>query len=275
MALSPEERSQLEAELVSLKAQYAQIQQQKAQQQNNPMMANEKYRERMGTRQADRAIDLAEKADNLTSLTPSLLQNIALAKNFSKVAPEGALAENKVWFSRNNPWGNKEQANAAASYERVVGQNILSNLKSTFGQSPTDAELKALTKLEGSLTLSDKERQSLLDFTARAASRKQKIAQAQADRAMAGNPLQGQELLDYAAQLEQQEESALTNAQNQKSTPLMQAPLPPQAQAMQQAMQVSQGQPVTQQAQAQQAPQAAQQPVTRRVRLNPTTGELE
>lgn len=240
MPLTPQEQ----AELQRLKAQYAQLQTQIQQEQtvNSPA-----YQQAFQKKAADRAFDLQDKASTLSESTPLLIKSLEDAKAASKMAPEGAFAGSKTWLNRNlgllglpGSKGYIDRAKAATDYNRITQENALTQLKSTFGGNPTEGERAILMGLSGSLNMSDAERQSLLSRTQDFAKIRQQVANMQAERAMAGNPMSAQEVYDTVDRMQKGlggQQSAQPQAALQAQQPVAQQPMPQQmaqAQAQQQ-----------------------------------------
>ena len=99
--------------------------------------------------------------------------NLSKAKELSPKAYSGFGAGARRSVARNIPGvSESEGVTATTELETLVGQNALDQLKAIFGGAPTEGERKILLDLQGSLSMSDAERQKLFDRAIAAAARR-------------------------------------------------------------------------------------------------------
>lgn len=113
------------------------------------------------------------EAEDVVNAGKGVLLNLARAKELSPKAYEGLAAGARRTVARNIP-GVKESEGVTATteLETLVGQNALEQLKAIFGGAPTEGERKILIDLQGSLSMTDKERQAIYERAMQAAARR-------------------------------------------------------------------------------------------------------
>jgi hypothetical protein len=128
------------------------------------------------------------EAEDIVTASKGVLLSLGRAKELSPKAYEGFGAGARRTVARNIP-GVKESEGVTASteLETLIGENALSQLKAIFGGAPTEGERKILLDLQGSLSMSDKERQAIYDRAMAAAARRLKSNQEKMDRIRKGS----------------------------------------------------------------------------------------
>ena len=118
------------------------------------------------------------EAEDIVKAGESVLLNLSKAKELSPKAYEGFGAGARRTIARNIP-GVKQSEGVTATTEldTLIGENSLSQLKAIFGGAPTEGERKILLDLQGSISMSDAERQKIYDRALKAAARRIKINQ--------------------------------------------------------------------------------------------------
>lgn len=113
------------------------------------------------------------EAEDIVNAGKGVLLSLEQAKKLSPKAYEGLAAGARRTVARNIPGvRGSEGVTATTELETLVGQNALEQLKAIFGGAPTEGERKILLDLQGSLSMSDKERQAIYDRAMRAAARR-------------------------------------------------------------------------------------------------------
>jgi len=127
------------------------------------------------------------EAEDVVNGAKSIILNLNQAKQLSPKAYEGMGAGARRTVARNIPGvGGSEGVTATTELETLVGQNALDQLKAIFGGAPTEGERKILLDLQGSLSMSDPERQKLYDRAIKAAARRLEQNQAKMKRIREG-----------------------------------------------------------------------------------------
>ena len=118
------------------------------------------------------------EAEDTVNASKSVILNLSKAKDLSPKAYSGFGAGTRRTIARNIPGvGESEGVTATTELETLVGENSLSQLKAIFGGAPTEGERKILLDLQGSISMSDAERQKIYDRALSAAARRMKINQ--------------------------------------------------------------------------------------------------
>jgi hypothetical protein len=118
------------------------------------------------------------EAEDIVNSSKSVILNLSKAKQISPKAYSGFGAGARRTVARNIPGVEEsEGVTATTELETLVGQNALDQLKAIFGGAPTEGERKILLDLQGSLSMSDAERQKLFDRAISAAARRLKTNQ--------------------------------------------------------------------------------------------------
>jgi hypothetical protein len=140
------------------------------------------------------------EAEDIVNASKGVLLTLAKAKELSPKAYEGFGAGARRTVARNIP-GVKQSEGVTASteLETLIGENALSQLKAIFGGAPTEGERKILLDLQGSLSMSDKERQAIYGRAMEAAARRMKSNQEKMDRIRKGS---------YSSRVEPEEKAA-------------------------------------------------------------------
>lgn len=127
------------------------------------------------------------EAEDIVNASKSVVLNLSKAKEISPKAYEGFAAGARRTVARNIPGvGGSEGVTSTTDLESLVGQNSLDQLKTIFGGNPTEGERKILLDLQGSISMSDKERQAIYDRAIKAAARRMKTSQEKMDRIRKG-----------------------------------------------------------------------------------------
>jgi hypothetical protein len=128
------------------------------------------------------------EAEDVVKSGESVILNLSKAKELSPKAYEGFGAGARRTIARNIPGaGNSEGVTATTELETLVGENSLSQLKAIFGGAPTEGERKILLDLQGSISMSDAERQKIYDRALKAAARRVKSNQEKMERIRKGS----------------------------------------------------------------------------------------
>ena len=128
------------------------------------------------------------EAEDIVSASKGVLLTLAKAKELSPKAYEGFGAGARRTVARNIPGvKGSEGVTASTELETLIGENALSQLKAIFGGAPTEGERKILLDLQGSLSMSDKERQAIYGRAMQAAARRLKSNQEKMDRIRKGS----------------------------------------------------------------------------------------
>lgn len=118
------------------------------------------------------------EAEDIVNSSKSVILNLSKAKEISPKAYTGFGAGARRTVARNIPGvSESEGVTSTTELETLVGQNALDQLKAIFGGAPTEGERKILLDLQGSLSMSDAERQKLFDRAISAAARRLKTNQ--------------------------------------------------------------------------------------------------
>jgi hypothetical protein len=118
------------------------------------------------------------EAEDIVKAGESVILNLSKAKELSPKAYSGFGAGVRRTVARNIPGvGESEGVTATTELETLVGENSLSQLKAIFGGAPTEGERKILLDLQGSISMSDAERQKIYDRALKAAARRIKSNQ--------------------------------------------------------------------------------------------------
>ena len=118
------------------------------------------------------------EAEDIVNGAKSVILNLTKAKQISPNAYSGFGAGARRTIARNIPGvGESEGVTATTDLESLVNQNALDQLKAIFGGNPTEGERKILLDIQGSLSMSDKERQAIFDRAIAAAARRLKTNQ--------------------------------------------------------------------------------------------------
>jgi hypothetical protein len=128
------------------------------------------------------------EADDVVNASKSALLTLQRAIELSPLAYEGFGAGARRSVARNIP-GVKESEGVTASteLETLISENALSQLKAIFGAAPTEGERKILLEIQGSLSMTDKERQAIYKRAMAAAARRLKSNQEKMDRIRKGS----------------------------------------------------------------------------------------
>jgi hypothetical protein len=118
------------------------------------------------------------EAEDIVNGAKSVILNLTKAKQISPKAYEGFGAGARRTLARNIPGvGESEGVIASTDLESLVNQNALDQLKAIFGGNPTEGERKILLDIQGSLNMTDTERQRIFDRAIAAAARRLKTNQ--------------------------------------------------------------------------------------------------
>ncbi len=140
------------------------------------------------------------EAEDVVNASKGVLLTLAKAKELSPKAYEGFGAGARRTVARNIPGvKGSEGVTASTELETLIGENALSQLKAIFGGAPTEGERKILLDLQGSLSMSDKERQAIYGRAMEAAARRLKSNQEKMDRIRKGS---------YSSRVEPEEKAA-------------------------------------------------------------------
>jgi hypothetical protein len=128
------------------------------------------------------------EAEDVVNASKSVILNLTKAKEISPKAYEGFAAGARRTVARNIPGvGGSEGVTSTTDLESLVGQNSLDQLKTIFGGNPTEGERKILLDLQGSISMSDKERQAIYDRAIKAAARRLKTSQSKMENIKKGS----------------------------------------------------------------------------------------
>jgi hypothetical protein len=128
------------------------------------------------------------EAEDIVKAGESVILNLSKAKELSPKAYEGFGAGARRSIVRNIPGaGSSEGVTATTELETLVGENSLSQLKAIFGGAPTEGERKILLDLQGSISMSDAERQKIYERALKAAARRVKSNQEKMERIRKGS----------------------------------------------------------------------------------------
>jgi len=127
------------------------------------------------------------EAEDIVNASKSVILNLSKAKELSPTAYEGFGAGARRTLARNIPGvGKSEGVTATTELDTLIGENSLSQLKAIFGGAPTEGERKILLDLQGSISMSDAERQKIYDRALTAAARRLKTNQEKMKRIRTG-----------------------------------------------------------------------------------------
>jgi hypothetical protein len=118
------------------------------------------------------------EAEDSVNASKNVILNLSRAKELNNKAYSGFAAGARRTIARNIPGvEDSEGVTATTELETLVGQNMLDQLKATFGGAPSDAEGRVLRELQGSLSMSPKEREAVWDRAIALAARRLKTNQ--------------------------------------------------------------------------------------------------
>lgn len=118
------------------------------------------------------------EAEDIVNASKSVLINLDKAKQLNNKAYSGFGAGARRTIARNIPGvGESEGVVATTDIESLVITNSLDQLKAIFGGAPTEGERKILLDIQGSISMSPKERERVWDRAMTAASRRMKTSQ--------------------------------------------------------------------------------------------------
>jgi hypothetical protein len=118
------------------------------------------------------------EAEDSVNASKNVILNLSRAKELNNKAYSGFAAGARRTIARNIPGvEDSEGVTATTELETLVGQNMLDQLKATFGGAPSDAEGRVLRELQGSLSMSPKEREAVWDRAISLAARRLKTNQ--------------------------------------------------------------------------------------------------
>lgn len=104
------------------------------------------------------------EADDTVKAGKTVILNLTKAKALNDKAYSGLGAGLRRTIGRNIPGvSDSEGVTATTELETLVGQNMLDQLKATFGGAPSDAEGRVLRELQGSISMTPKERAAIWD----------------------------------------------------------------------------------------------------------------
>jgi len=118
------------------------------------------------------------EAEDVVNASKTAILNLTKAKQISPQAYSGFGAGARRTIARNIPGvGDSQGVTATTDLETLVLSNGLDQLKAIFGGNPTEGERKILIDIQGSLSMSDTERQAIYDRAIKAAARRLKTSQ--------------------------------------------------------------------------------------------------
>jgi len=118
------------------------------------------------------------EAEDVVNASKTAILNLTKAKQISPQAYSGFGAGARRTIARNIPGvGDSQGVTATTDLETLVLSNGLDQLKAVFGGNPTEGERKILIDIQGSLSMSDTERQAIYDRAIKAAARRLKTSQ--------------------------------------------------------------------------------------------------
>jgi hypothetical protein len=127
------------------------------------------------------------EAEDVVNASKSVLLNLSKAKELNNKAYSGFGAGVRRSIAREIPGvGESEGVTATTEIENLVLSNGLDQLKAIFGAAPTEGERKILLDIQGSLSMSPKEREKVWDRAMTAAARRMKTSQEKMDRIRKG-----------------------------------------------------------------------------------------
>jgi hypothetical protein len=127
------------------------------------------------------------EAEDIVNASKSVLINLDKAKQLNNKAYSGFGAGARRTIARNIPGvGESEGVVATTDIESLVITNSLDQLKAIFGGAPTEGERKILLDIQGSISMSPKERERVWDRAMTAASRRMKTSQAKMENIRKG-----------------------------------------------------------------------------------------
>jgi len=128
------------------------------------------------------------EAEDIVKASEGALLSLSRAKELSPKAYSGFGAGVRRSVARNIPGvSESEGVTASTELETLIGENALSQLKAIFGGAPTEGERQILLDLQGSLSMSDAERQKIYDRALAAAARRLKANQEKMNRIRKGS----------------------------------------------------------------------------------------
>jgi hypothetical protein len=127
------------------------------------------------------------EAEDIVNASKSVLLNLSKAKELNNKAYSGFAAGARRTIARNIPGvGESEGVTATTDIESLVITNSLDQLKAIFGGAPTEGERKILLDIQGSISMSPKERERVWDRAMQAAARRMKTNQEKMDKIRKG-----------------------------------------------------------------------------------------
>jgi hypothetical protein len=115
------------------------------------------------------------EAEDIVNASKSVLLNLSKAKELNEKAYSGFGAGARRTIARNIPGiSESEGVTATTDIESLVITNSLDQLKAIFGGAPTEGERKILLDIQGSISMSPKERERVWDRAMTAAARRMK-----------------------------------------------------------------------------------------------------
>lgn len=109
------------------------------------------------------------EADEMVLSNQQVIDNLNKAKELSPKAYEGPYAAQRGYATG---LFKNEGGEATVELNNLVTSNALAQLKSIFGAAPTEGERKILLDIQGSASLTDKERQKIFDRAIQLAERR-------------------------------------------------------------------------------------------------------
>lgn len=127
------------------------------------------------------------EADDAVNAGKVVMLNLLKAKELNNKAYSGFGAGARRTIARNIPGvSESEGVTATTELETLVGQNMLDQLKATFGGAPSDAEGRVLRELQGSLSMAPNERAAIWDRAIALAARRVKTNQEKMKKLQSG-----------------------------------------------------------------------------------------
>ena len=127
------------------------------------------------------------EAEDIVNASKSVLLNLSKAKELNDKAYSGFGAGARRTIARNIPGvSESEGVTATTDIESLVITNSLDQLKAIFGGAPTEGERKILLDIQGSISMSPKERERVWDRAMTAAARRMKTSQEKMERIRKG-----------------------------------------------------------------------------------------
>jgi hypothetical protein len=127
------------------------------------------------------------EAEDIVNASKSVILNLGKAKELNNKAYSGFGAGARRTIARNIPGvSESEGVTATTDIESLVITNSLDQLKAIFGGAPTEGERKILLDIQGSISMSPKEREQVWDRAMAAAARRMKTSQTKMDNIRKG-----------------------------------------------------------------------------------------